>query len=355
MTTERASGSLARRTGAARSAFTLIELLVVIIIIGIIISIVLPALSGARRAARTVATRAMLTDITNAASSFGNDHQGKMPGYFNAREMGHADNATRGFPEMTNAMLDLAGMPGTGATNIGPTNANTLGVDPSLFGVADPNGGKQYWVPDGKFLALQNETGQQVAAPENLLLPSVVDHFRNPILAWRADETLIGQITTVDQFAGVNAPTGSNAPSRFYWNSNAAFLQASSLGPRAADQTTLSMLRAGAPVQERRQSLAGILGHPSYPVKDGAGKPVNPGVPASARGPFVVHSAGADNVYFSIKDRGAKQFPNPAGPIDYLVNFFPPGTTTPYTDKDGKNTSIDIIEKFDDVLSVGGN
>src|SRR5579862_1553532 len=79
--------SAAMRRATKAAGFTLIELLVVLIIIAVIIAIVLPALAGARRAARTAATRGMATQIANAAAKFGNDNQGRMPGYFTARDM----------------------------------------------------------------------------------------------------------------------------------------------------------------------------------------------------------------------------------------------------------------------------
>jgi len=352
MTTDRPAATLASKTAAgARAAFTLIELLVVIVIIGIIIAIVLPALGGARKAARTVATKAMLTDISNAASAFQNDNK-RAPGYFSAREMGSTENAARGLSGMQNAMLDLAGAP-SGTVAIGPTAASTLDIDPDLMGIpGQDGGGKAYWLPEKKLFKPQNTIGQQVGLPEHQNLPSVIDHFGNPILAWSKDDTAVGQITSAAQFAAAASPTGNNQPSRFYWNVNAAFLQATALGTRSTNQATGSLLGTNT---NASQNLMGILGSPSYPYTSPAGLVI---AASAARAPFIVHSAGADNLYMGNSDRGAKQFAG--GIIDYRLNIVPDpnqvrSATNQYTDKEGKPTNIDIMALFDDVFAYGGN
>lgn len=360
MTTQRAAQTMATKAGAGtRAAFTLIELLVVIVIIGIIIAIVLPALGGVRRAARSAATKVMLTDITNAASTFQND-QKRAPGYFTAREMGSAENQTRGFSNMQNVMLDLAGAPivQSGGISVGPMNdpLRQIQIDPDLIGVPGQDGGsKAYWLPEKKFFKAQDSSGQQIGVGEHTTLPSVVDHFGNPLLAWTIDDTAAGKIITAAQFGALTSPAAANGQaSRFYWASNAAFLTATALGPRSTDQTQGSLL-ANTNNAIASENLMGMLGNPSYPYVDSAGIVQ---AAASARAPLTVQSAGADGFYLGVKDRGAKQFAG--GFADYRVNIVPtPGqarsASNQYTDKDGKPSNIDVLALFDDIFAHGGN
>ena len=338
------------------AAFTLVELLVVLIIIGILIAIVLPALGLARDAARKAATNAMLRQITNAVGSFQNQER-RMPGYFTAKDMADQQNQTNGFDAMKNVMLDLAGSQ-TGNTMIGPTATAQLGVDPGSFGSPGAGNNKQYWVPDGKHVAGQTDAGQQVGTPANVAWPSVIDEWRNPIIAWVEDDTAKGNVKTVAEFAAVDS--SQPAPSHFYWTSNAAFLGATAFGKRAVDQTTGSALGAGETPANRVNSLTGALGNPNNPYKD----PANTTgmafpVPGGARAPFMLHSAGRDGLFLGKTDRGFKQF-GASGYVDYRLSFAPDvnqpiSSTNQWTDKNDRGTNHDVIDRFDDLLVHGGN
>lgn len=339
----------------AQRAFTLIELLVVLIIIAVIISIVLPALGGVRRATRTAASKAELTKIGNAIGVFGND-QKRMPGYFTAREMASQENMdTRGMSAMQNIMLDLAGF-GTGTTMIGPTAANEIGVDLSLIGVSGSGNTKAYYVPDPAHFVAQKDGGQQIGIQAHQDMPSVVDNFGNPIVAWAIDDTAVGQIDTLDKFAKVRLANQNDKSARYYWGPNACFLKAPTTGKRSYDQNNDSLIGGAMPQADLPGSLAGILGNPSYPYKN-AGVVTNPAIPSVGRGPIVLHSPGADGLFVSKTDRGAKQFQLQTRPyIDYTINFFTdPSGSTGYTDKNGKPTNIDVMEKFDDIFHSAGN
>lgn len=346
-----------RRRGAA---FTLIELLVVMIIIAIIIAITLPALRSIRATTRKSATEAMLRQITNAAAVFQTDNR-RLPGYFTAKQMGSSTNEQAGFVEMQNVLLDLAGFQ-DGTTLVGPDpNAPPPGnglvrLDVNSLGISGQGNTKAYWVPDGKHLQAQAETGQQEVSghPPNATLPTVVDHFRNPILAWVVDDSTGGAIKTVDEFAQVS----SSSPARFYWNSNAGFLRATAFGRSATDQKSGSYLGEDV-AQWREESLAGVLGDPNWPYKDPMNATNMPHeVPSKPRAPFMVHSAGQDGLFVGKKD-GAAQMAN--GYVDYRVNFAPDvtqpiGAGNTWTDKDDKATNIDLMSRFfDDVLVGGGN
>jgi prepilin-type N-terminal cleavage/methylation domain-containing protein len=353
-----------------RRAFTLIELMVVLLIIAVIIAIVLPALGGIRSKARATTTQQQLVGITTAAGVFFNDNR-RQPGHFTARDMGHSDNALRGLSAMQNVMFDLAGgivaegnvpQPMTGDIQVGPGTApaQMVWVRPDLLGTASA-GSKSYYTPDAKHWVAQDSAGQMAGAPEHGQLPSVVDDFRNPILAWVQDETAVGQVTQATDFAKAQIANNNDRSARFYWQSNSAFLGATALGARATDQTgadgsIIGANGSSAPTNAA-ESLCGLLGSPAYPYRDPAGGSTAPAIPLAPRGAFMVHSAGPDGIFMGRKDRGAKQFDLATAPyINYQINFVNKAngneTTAAdiYTDKDGKREIIDIVKRFDDIL-----
>src|SRR5690606_30165947 len=155
-----------RQPPANRSAFSLIELLIVIVIIALVISIAIPSLSSARNAARNAGTRALLAQISQSASQFERDER-RMPGYFDARAMGHTQNETRGFTAMQNMMLDLAGGTttdpvGGSIVEVGPTTNDIVRVDTRLIGT-EQGDSKMYFTPDRNFFTAQSDSGQMMA------------------------------------------------------------------------------------------------------------------------------------------------------------------------------------------------
>lgn len=357
-----------------RAAFTLLELMVVILIIAVVIAIVLPSIGPVRDSARRSDTQGMLNRIGQAAASFQADER-RLPGYFSQKEMGDSANGSmaatgRGMSAMENVMLDLigqsaaAGAAGPADLPVGPIVTNpqfTVNVD--TFGVTPS--GKSYFVPDPKhYVAQALGTGQDSlaglghAAGEGLpQLKDVVDAWGNPILVWVKDERAVQKVTALGDFAAIDSSAAG--PSRFYWASNACFLRAKSLGKKGYDQTDVnkgSMLNATAAGSNMNalQSLAGMLGSPSYPVST----TTVPFLPAEARSSFMLQSTGADGVYLSRKDRGFKQF-SATGFIDYGVNLAPDPTmavsaTNRYTDANGTPTNNDLLKLFDDVIVPAG-
>lgn len=363
-----------------RAGFSLIELLVVIFIITVVVAITLPALGGARDAAKNAGTQSLLTEIAKASESFYLD-QRRYPGAFSARDMGHPDNATRGMSGMENIMLDLAGgIVGSGLTRptdfpnavqVSPVDPTTdqdaadaaLWVEPTLIGSTQPGANnKAYFTPQAKnFVAQAAGTGTSIAqfgspghtaAVGRPQLPDVVDNFGNPVLAWSLDESTNTPITQVQQFAQLES--SSQSPARFYWNQNAAFLKATSLGKSRTNQTVNprghSLMGDGVSDADRRNAMAALLGNPNFPdqLKN------DPVLPTAPRARLVFQTTGVDGYYLGNNERGAKRG---GGKLTFGMHFFGgPGTTAaPRFTKDGKDVNQDVITEFDDTIVTVGS
>ncbi len=344
------------RSCAARGGFSLVELLVVILIIAVVIAIVVPALGGARNIARKQETSNLITTLQQASVQFQLDNR-RAPGYFTAAEMGSQENGNRGFSGMQNAMLDLAGgvVTGTpaGSLDVGPQSARQVRVDPTLIG-AKVGRNKNYFVPTAKFFKKQDgsEGGSRTSSVAgHTEIPELVDSWGMPIMYWQLDTAALGTIAGPNDFARLDSGA-ANAPtvSRFYWNSNRAFLGNNAVGFRRLDQAAQSLLGEGAGT-DRSISLAGILGSPGSPGPYTAATEVDAILPTGARGSFVIHSAGLDGIYTGRSERGGALAAG--GPLHYGLNFRA-ADNTPHTDGSGKRISIDLANEFDDII-VGGN
>ncbi|MGQ0627500.1 MAG: type II secretion system protein [Phycisphaerales bacterium] len=295
----------ARRT--ARRGFSLMELLVVILIIALVMAILIPSIAGARRAAKNVSSTAMLQSLSTACGQFITDN-GRSPGYFSPGDMGSVDNETRGLSGMQNIMLDLMGGvvdAGSGASfrTVGPRNTGSVIVD--LVQIGATTGGssaKSYFNPDRSFYDVDQSRRPigQVGNNENTALPSLVDSFGMPILAW-----------TQDDRAGTafGARNSATSVAKFYWASNACFLKSGALGPRGAGQlwngvgSAASMLGDGVGDMAIAGTLEALLGDPTAPAKDYTDANRKAG---NARGQVVFHSAGPDGYYLGALDVGGK-------------------------------------------------
>lgn len=347
-----------------RQGFSLIELLVVIAIIAILIAIIVPAMSGARVIARKAATTALMNNVTNAAEQFSQDHAGTMPGYFLPTEMGSSMNAdaTRGgFTMMENALLDLLGESsvvgeagiggGTGVGklvgpfgnvgNSGKGGNTNVKVDMDRLGTGDDVYLK---VGDDVLRAADGQAG----TTSHQQFPDLVDSFGNPLLAWVEDHTAPRDPLNPEEFATENS---KSERARYYWASNSGWLQSTAMGKGGQDQTSGSLL---ADPREAENSLTAVLGNPNFPIPMDFDTDVLPG---ASRGAFVVHSAGADGVFFGMKDAGAKAVGvgegNPSD-FSYALNFFTPSGSR-LQDATGAFTTIDLTMGFDDMVSATGN
>ncbi len=351
-------------TTTREPGFSLIELLVVIAIIAIVIAIIVPAMGGARTAARKAATATLLSETTNAAEQFSQDHAGQMPGYFLPNEMGHKLNAGSdgGFTSMENVLLDLigqdaivgeAGRPDGGPNNfVGPfgksfNRRQGVEVDFNLLGTGDnvyfQANGDQLKIADGQ-VGLDLHTQQ---------FPDLVDAFGNPVLAWVEDPMGPREPLTEIDFAKEDFQSNNKSRARYYYASNAGWLQSTSLGKGERDQTDLSLIADPAEVGH---ALTAVLGSPSFPTPVDFGGSV---LPSASRGAFIVHSAGADGVYFGRKDSGARAIgvDGVTTQLDYAFNFFSDGHTGQdrWQDDAGLPITVDLTKGFDDILASTGN
>ena len=346
-----------------RRGFSLIELLVTIAVIAIVIAILVPTLSGARNTARAAGSQAQLTEIGQASSQYFSDNQ-RLPGYFTPRQMGSDENADRGFSGMQNIMLDLAGgiVEGPAEGNVievGPDGDHTVFVALTFIGTTEAGGG--YYTPEATRFLAQNDVGRaerkfgvQASSEDSVQrLPSVIDTFGTPVLAWQRDRTAIQPIQELADFV---AEDSSDDPSRFYWNSNAGFLKTSDLGERAKDPTftsaasrEYSIIGDGVNTDpELLNHLAILLGSPTVPNTVDA--PEANRAPAAARGDLILHSAGIDAMYMSSRDVGV------GVELNFWQSFFSdnPGGER-IQDGSGQVESIDLLDRFDDLIETVGN
>lgn len=382
-----------RHLAGLRRAFSLMELLAVIAIIALIVALVVPALGKARTAARRAETGTLCNDILQACLLFQQDHN-RLPGAFSAREMGSAQNATRGFTAMQNVMLDLSGgvleqgAPAqAGDLQVGPTAANTLTVRPSLMGQAAA-GSKLYYIPSGKYFkpsGLGGESSDGVgratgagyawasnASDAEAHYYEMRDAFNNPLTIWTLDEQTRGDVSglpgsssgaTFDTFAQIDY---AGRGSRFYWNSNAAYYSntiwtyPTKFRHDVAANFTVpqSMLGRQVPAAQRAASLGGLLGNPASPMAltvGAAAMPCSDIMPSAARGSVVIHSGGPDRVLlFSDKQIGASRALKAGGlsSLFYGLNFRPSSAGGDSTTV--LNPSTDVMSEFDDLVVAGG-
>jgi len=327
-----------RTTRLCRAAFTLVEMLTVLGILAIVIAIIIPVMGKARNAARNADTRTTLNTLGQAIASFNTD-QRRLPGYFNAKLMGDPVNAsTYGWDGCGNLMLDLIGGITTQAQNVsagiitvGPGNGAQSQVNVDLHALGATTQSKSgvvnrgYYTMDTKRFVAQNQPGQRFGGNDNALFPSLIDNFGQPILAWVSDEgaNSSAAMSAIDA-SNANAPNGA----RFYWASNAAFLNngpngVTALGRIGASQVYTNINRSGSllspannntapgdPRNARVVTMDALLGNPASPSE-----PPAPIVPLAARGPIVLHSAGVDGVFLNGQDVGGRP-----GYVQYRAN-----------------------------------
>ena len=349
------------RPAVSTRGFSLMELLTVLFIIVLVMGILLPVLGSARNSARKAATQSRLSDVDRASGQFLLDNRDRLPGYFSVSDMGSNDNGQRGFSAMQNILLDLAGGVTQAAAggpdspilgDVGPLNSASgqVNVDTTKIGAgaATPNAGRAgaYLRMGADALVPQDRPGQTLGSAQDVhrRMPTLVDTWGNPILAWVEDPrapkvTGNNRQDYVNAFAQVNSTNAA----RFYWNANAAHLSANLLGRAGTNQNNtgavrFSLLGGGGDTQDLQGTLVALLGSPAFPVPN-----VTPPFPAQARGRIVLHSAGQDGYFLGSEDRGGKLA---AG------NQAPNRRNVPVCSSSG---GVDALQDFDDVVIGGGN
>jgi len=354
-----------RRASRSGRGFSITELLVVIFVIALIIAITVPALSSARASAKRTETSQLLSTLANGVAQFQLD-ENRQPGYFSVQDMGHSENATEGFSAMQNIMLEMLGgiVPentpdAPNIIRVGPRSGNAakVKVDRNQINLAQPGGRKLYWASLGaKVFERGDESGLPADTstvrrlgftPGNTNLPGnqqireIVDAFGSPVLAWAADESIRTPVNTVDDFARIDSDS-QPIRSRFYWNSNAAFLaNGVQVGTQAKFQYDVSsgvinsLISGQRSDVDRQRTLAGLLGNPGSPLN-----PTDPTVtnilPSAPLASITFHAAGRDAYYLGATNAGAKQAgPSGAPVLDY-----------------GKVLRDKLVEKFDDVVQA---
>lgn len=356
-----------RSLSASRRGFSITELLVVIFVIALIIAITVPALSSARASAKRTETSQLLSTLASGVAQFRLD-ENRQPGYFSVQDMGHSENATEGFSGMQNIMLEMLGgiVPdntpaGANIISVGPRsgNASKVKVDRNQINLAQPGGRKLYWASLGsKVFERADENGLPVdistvrrlgftpgnASPTgNQQIREIVDAFGSPVLAWAADDSIRTPVTSVDDFARIDSDS-QPIRSRYYWNSNAAFLaNGVQVGVQAKLQYEAppgsgiirSMISQQRTAVDRQRTLTGLLGNPGSPLNptDATITNILPSAPLAS---VTFHAAGRDAYYLGIANAGAKQAgPSGAPILDY-----------------GKVLRDKLVEKFDDVVQA---
>jgi prepilin-type N-terminal cleavage/methylation domain-containing protein len=326
-----------RGNGAALcgAAFTLIEMMIVLIILVVVIAIVIPVLGAARNAAKGAATKNLMANLQNAASSFQMSER-RPPGFFSPKDMGSTENADRAFTAMQNILVDLSGgvvptavplSPGE-VVDVGPTAANTIRIDIREVGSSTSTKGivnKGYWAPDQATWVAQGVASHVSSIPGHYQLPDVVDAWGNPVLAWVQDD-----VPGTPPFSAIDSTTRS----RFYWNSNSGLLKSVTSGRGQQNQRSESLLGFDQNQGNLVLTMRGVLGHPGY--HDNTPSPNT--LPTAARGSLIMQSAGPNGVFLGIGERGAKVAGVAAGQgaIKYIADQDP-------------------LDNFDDILSASGN
>lgn len=386
--------------GTQSRAFTLIELLVVIALIGILIGILLPALGGARKAARASATRNLLQQMGASSAAFETDNR-RAPGYFTAREMAVTENTGtgdgvngRGMTGMENVLLDLSGKDAiiVGKIPASKQAADYL-VDVGPQSVADPNaqvkvnpqligaGKSNYFSPSSKNLANFAADNAATAARvgdkftgrnDNMQLPDLVDYDGQPILAWQLDESCKlpidnGGNGATSTFVNTDSGAGGQTPARFYWGSNSGILRSKAQGKLAIDavydsalpnraSSLLSFKIDGTPTTYANKgslaTLMALVGNPGSPNPTPDAKSASVGaqqiLPGAPRGKIIFHAPGSDGIFLSDRE-GSRFFKGTDKAVYYGIGIKDAGGNA-YTDSSGKATSINFLDRFDDIV-----
>ncbi len=344
-----------------RRGFTLIEIMVVIGIIALLVGILLPALSKVQERAKVTQTMGLMQEFAKACDAF---HQefGRYPGLV-PEEILANDPQISG---TENALLELMGggvrkndvdtnlytntttgyaSPGwvelafnTG--NAAPNNQFFVKINIGKMGEGPRINGKQYppfFAPkatellpvEGQMFGNPRARGESAAGK----IPDLVDSWGNPIIFLRTARNvgpLAGSEADRAQFLVVNTDGKVYGAMDSYMGSDA-------LGEMSLPQTKTAanpsesycMFDSETDLAVKKKLIAQFLRHPGFGDPD---KPLS----GTARGKYILMSAGKDGIYFSRTDG--------------LGNKTTPVTSVKILSKEG----LTSLDNWDDIRVFGG-
>jgi hypothetical protein len=174
-------------------------------------------------------------------------------------------------------------------------------------------------------------------------MPDIIDSWGRPIMLWSRNEAA-GSNPKFADISAPNNPDANNPASLFYWWSNRGYLAA----PVQKNSSALGANTGGtAPADGANytRTMQALLGDPAFPnpaLTDSLGNPITPDnpQPLSARGDFIIQSAGVDGVFL-----------NNEGNAGLHYRYLPAGIANPTvwaSDPDWRT-----IDRNDDLIQAG--
>ncbi|MHC4318927.1 MAG: type II secretion system protein, partial [Planctomycetota bacterium] len=333
--------------------FTMTELMVVVAIIAVLAGILLTAMGGVRRRAMSTQTQSTMQEFAKACEAFQIEHN-RYPGIIPEQVL--ADIGTGGVPEISgteNALLDLMG----GARTISQLNPNDPDFDDidacNTGGVLCPDltaaAGQWYLKADvnriGEGPKVDGRLHAPYFTPSEAALQAVDCQVGEPCPPDPADPTpripdLVdawGQPIVYVRRARATGPlagdAGDSPPPQFFTASMTPYTTSEALGKFAKNQSTNSILNSTA--VDSSAIFAQILRHPGF----GTFGTVDEAMSGTARGAFILFSAGPDGIYFSKHDGPG----TPGTPVDDIVAHTNSNYNTPR-----------VVDEYDDLRVFGG-
>ena len=317
--------------------FSMTELLVVIAIIAVLAGILLVAMRGVRETGLRTQTESTMQEFSKACDMFQIEH-GRYPGVIPEHVL--ADPSFDPAPPISgteNAMLHLMGGYRVVHPQLAPDNTGDyaafggqeitfgptewkLKVDINLMGEGPVVNGRPfapYFTPGAAALGVaKGQVGP--GALQSGRLPDLLDAWGQPIIyvrSMRSTGLLVGDASANPQF---NRATMT------------PYTESTVLGAFGKDQMELSIFNTA---PDADATFAQIIRHPGFGEP---GEPLN----GTARGAYVLISAGPDGIFFSRQD-GPGSPGNPIGGADLPFNEF-------------MSLGARVIDEFDDVRMFGG-
>lgn len=321
-----------------RAGFSLTELLVVIGIIALLTGLLMVALRGVGIKAKQTQTESTMRQVLNACTAFQGEN-GRLPGVIPENLL----NANQQITSTENVLLDLLG----GFRVLGPTDLTgsaadidyqnfktqatatssmvemtwpvaggqwSLVVDTRKIGEGPIVNGKPrapYFTPGASELVKASyPPATNNANDPTTLIPDLIDAWGQPILF----------IKQLRERGPLVALANNNPAPQFLRGGIVPYIQSTSLGELAKDQTALSILMTAPDVQS---TLGRTLAHAS--------------IDNQARGTLCLISAGPDGVFFSRIDGPG----NETTPVDDIISA-------------GPNSNIKVVDDYDDIRVFGG-